>query len=151
MPTTKQPPPPPPPPVSLDSDDEFEELHAICSRKKAEAGAEGVSHRSSGTSITPDLEPHNSSRNPPAPSGRGSGADAAKTLSSSPAMTKVYMPRTSDAGFGYFTEVEATREEADRMVREDALAAPPDRPRRPGSFRVWRQSEVPILDLTGED
>jgi Holliday junction resolvase YEN1 len=140
----------PPLPVS-DSDEEFEELQAICARRKAAAAVKGGSHRPSGSSITPDLKSHNSSTTPPAHPRSGSGADAAKMLSSSPAMTKVYMPRTSDAGLGYFTEVEVTREAADRMVREDALAAPPGRPRRPGGFRAWRQSEVPILDLTGED
>jgi holliday junction resolvase YEN1 len=146
-------PPPPPPPVGLDSDDEFEELHTICSRRKAEVGAERGSHRPSGSSITHDLRWHNSSRNPPTPPRRGSNGigDSAKKILAPPAMTKVYLPRTSDAGLGYFTEMEVTREEADRMVRENALAAPPDRPMRPGGFRLWRQSEVQVLDLTGED
>lgn len=98
-------------PSALDSDEEFEELHALCSKRKAAAGARDV---------------------PP------------------PAMFKVYMPRTSDAGLGYFAEVEVTREEADRMVREDAVA-PSGRAGRPGGSRMWRQSEIPILDLTGED
>lgn len=147
MPTTKSPPPPPP---GLDSDDEFEELHALCSRRKAAAAADGGSHRSNGGSITPNLNSLSSSINPRAQSRSGSGANAAKSSSSSPAMTRVYLPRTSDAGLGYFTEVEVTREEADSMVREDTLG-PSDRRRRPGGFRVWRQSEIPILDLTGED
>lgn len=146
MPATK----PLPPLPGLDSDDEFEELHALCSRRKAAAAADGGSRRSSGDPITPNLKSLSSSINPPAPSRSGNGANAAKASSSSPAMTRVYLPRTSDAGLGYFTEVEVTREEADSMTRADALR-PSDRPRRPGGFRVWRQSEIPILDLTGED
>lgn len=147
-------PAPKPLPPDPDSDDEFEELHALCSKRKAAAGAKDLpapcSERSS-RSNTPDPRPYN--RNPPANSRIGRGANPAiSTLSSSlpPAMTKVYMPRTSDAGLGYFAEVEVTREEADRMVREDAVA-PSGRTARPGGSRVWRQSEIPILDLTGED
>ncbi|KAK7709172.1 hypothetical protein SLS64_000192 [Diaporthe eres] len=140
-----------PPPPDSDSDEEFEELHALYSKKKSMGAARDVltpcSRRSSSPS-TPDLKSHN--RNPQAPSRSAHEANCAILLSSFPPMTKVYMPRTSDAGLGYFTEVEVTREEADRMVREDA-SVPPDRPRRPGGFRVWRQSEVQILDLTGED
>lgn len=147
MTTTK-----PPPPQCLDSDEEFEELHALCSKSKAAAGATGGQRRSGGSSTTPNLGLHsNSSIETARPGRRNNSNDAARTLSSSPAMTKVYLPRTSDVGLGYFTEVEVTREEADRMVREDALAAPPGRPKRPGGFRMWRQSEIPILDLTGED
>lgn len=155
MPITK----PPPPPPGLDSDEEFEELHALCSRRKAAAGAGGGTCHPGGSSITPDLNSHNNGKNEPGSSRRirrrdsGAADDIARMvpLSSSPAMTKVYLPRTSDVGLGYFTEVEVTREEADRLVREDALAAPPGRPKKPGGFRVWRQSEIPILDLTGED
>lgn len=151
MPTAK-PPALPPPGSYSDSDEEFEELHALYSKRKSTGAARDVPapcSRRSSSSTTPDLKSHN--RNPPAPSKSAQGANPAISLSSSsPAMTRVYMPRTSDAGLGYFTEVEVTREEADRMVREDA-SVPPDRPRRPGGFRMWRQSEVSILDLTGED
>lgn len=147
LPTSK------PLPSDPDSDDEFEELHALCSKRKAAAGAKGLPapcFERSSRSNTPDPNPYN--RNPPAHSRSGRGANpAVSTLSSSsPAMTKVYMPRTSDAGLGYFAEVEVTREEADRMVREDA-AVPSARTGRSGGSRVWRQSEIPILDLTGED
>ncbi|KAG6360493.1 hypothetical protein INS49_011555 [Diaporthe citri] len=142
----------PPPPPDSDSDEEFEELHALYSKRKSMGAAHDVPapcSRRSSRSITPDLR--SQSRNPPAPSRSVHAANSAISLSSSsPAMTRVYMPRTSDAGLGYFTEVKVTREEADRMVREDSLV-PPDRPRGPGGLRVWRQSEIPILDLTGED
>ncbi|KAG8160230.1 hypothetical protein KVR01_009766 [Diaporthe batatas] len=148
MPATK-----PPPPYGLDSDEEFEELHALCSKRKAAVRAAGGPRPSGGGPITtPDLGLHSnsSSSNKAAPPRTSSNsADASRTSPSSPAMTKVYLPRTSDVGLGYFTELEVTREEADRMVREDALAAAADR--RPGGFRVWRQSETSILDLTGED
>ncbi|POS77692.1 flap structure-specific endonuclease [Diaporthe helianthi] len=151
MPTTK-PPPPPPPHGVLDSDEDFEELYALCSRRKAAPGAEGGPYLSGGSAVTPDLGLHSNSGNETAPPRTSyNSMDAARKLSSSAAMTKVYLPRTSDVGLGYFTEVEVTRDEADRMVREDSLATPPHRPRRPGGFRVWRQSEVSILDLTGED
>lgn len=141
----------PPPPPDSDSDEEFEELHALYSKRKSMGAAQDVpapcSRRSSSPN-TPGLKSHN--RNPQAPSRGAHETNCAISLPSSPPMTKVYMPRTSDAGLGYFTEVEVTREEADRMVREDASVLS-DRPRMPGGFRVWRQSEVPILDLTGED
>ena len=138
-------------PPSLDSDEEFEELHALCSKWKAAAGGRGVQAPHSqrpGSSNTPEANPHN--RNTPEPPRSRHEANPAMALSSSPVMTRVYMPRTSDAGLGYFTEVEVTREEADRMVREDTLV-PSGRAGRPGGSRVWRQSEFPILDLTGED
>lgn len=150
MPTAK--PPAPPPGWDSDSDEEFEELHALYSKRKTVGTARDVPapcSRSLSRSTTPDLKSLNT--NPPAPSRSAQGANPAISLSSSsPTMTRVYMPRTSGAGLGYFTEVEVTREEADRMVREDA-SVPPDRPRRPGGSRMWRQSDVQILDLTGED
>lgn len=127
-------------PTAPDSDDEFEELHALCSRRKAAAG---------GSRDAQHPTPRNN-RSPPAPPRSGGGGEHALPPPSPPAVTKVYMPRTSDAGLGYFAEVEVTREEADHMVRGDALGQP-DRPWRPSGFRAWRQSEVPILDLTGED
>lgn len=145
LPTSKSLPP------DLDSDDEFEELHALCSKKRAAAGTQDVPAPNSqrlSSSSTPDPRSHN--RNPPSPSRGGNGAGSTTQVPSSPPMTRVYMPRTSDAGLGYFAEVEVTREEADRMVREDALA-PSGRTGRPRGFRAWRQSEIPILDLTGED
>lgn len=142
---------PPPPPPDSDSDEEFEELHALYSKRKSMGATQDVPAPCSQRSSSPntfDLKSRN--RNPQAPSRSAQETNCAIPLSSSPPMTKVYMPRTSDAGLGYFTEVEVTREEAERMVREDAIV-PPDRSRRPGGFRVWRQSEVSILDLTGED
>ncbi|CAN8103420.1 unnamed protein product [Discula destructiva] len=63
--------------------------------------------------------------------------------------TRLYIPRTSDAGFGYFREVEVTRDEADRMMRDEAESA--QRAGRPGGRRMWRESEVSIVDLTGDE
>lgn len=80
---------------------------------------------------------------PPAPSPfRPAAASRSKT-------TRLYIPRTSDAGLGYFREVEVTREEADRRIREESEAL--RKSQRPGGRRMWRESEVTILDLTGED
>ncbi|KAL1855739.1 hypothetical protein Daus18300_011022 [Diaporthe australafricana] len=155
-------------PPDSDSDDEFEELHALGSKRKTVRGAQdkpALSLQRPGP-YSLDLDDQ---RNAPAPSGGGPGAfnpavplplspamtscgrtEAALQPRERPAMTRVYVPRTSDAGLGYFTEVEVTSEEADRMVREDGLASS-RRAKRPGGYRIWRQSEVHILDLTGED
>lgn len=67
--------------------------------------------------------------------------------------TRLYIPRTSDAGLGYFREVEVSREEADRLLREEEARRVGEclRGQRPGGRRMWRESEVSILDLTGED
>lgn len=68
--------------------------------------------------------------------------------------TRVYIPRTSRGGDGYFEEVEVTRAEAERMMaREDASggATGGAKSRREGRRRMWRESEVTILDLTGEN
>lgn len=78
------------------------------------------------------------------------------TKATTMATTRLYIPRTSDAGLGYFREVEVTREEADRMMREEAgrvSSLPPKSKRRGGGGgrQMWRESEVTILDLTGED
>jgi Holliday junction resolvase YEN1 len=71
------------------------------------------------------------------------------------ATTKLFIPRQSLNGLGYFTEVEVSREEADLMT------AAHDSPRLgPGpqlgkgkrlSRKAWRLSEIEVLDLTGED
>lgn len=64
-------------------------------------------------------------------------------------MTRVYIPRTSDAGLGYVREVQVTRDEADRMMREEAECS--RGAKRPGGRRMWRESEMSIVDLTGDD
>lgn len=70
---------------------------------------------------------------------------------SSSGMTRLYIPRTSDTGVGYFREIEVSRAEADRMMR-DEVARERRSGRAPGAGRrMWRQSDVSILDLTGED
>lgn len=78
-------------------------------------------------------------------------APSPSPFKSSSKMTRVYIPRTSEAGLGYFREVEVTHAEADRMMRDEA-----ERERRlgraPGAgARMWRESDVSIVDLTGED
>ena len=57
-------------------------------------------------------------------------------------MTRLYMPRTSDAGCGYFKEVEVSRDEADRLIAQAGGR---------GKAAIWRRSEVSVVDLTGED
>lgn len=51
--------------------------------------------------------------------------------------TKIFMPRKSEPGF--FKEVEVTIDEAERMQSES------------GNTRKWRQSDVSVIDLTGDD
>lgn len=65
--------------------------------------------------------------------------------SASSEMTRVYCFPTSATRLGFFEEVQVTRAEADRMMGEDA--------KRPAGFgrRLWKESDVTILDLTGED
>lgn len=60
--------------------------------------------------------------------------------------TRIYVPRTSAAGVGFFREIEVSHEEADRLMREDA-----GRKGRAGGSRMWRESDVSIWDLTGDD
>lgn len=84
--------------------------------------------------------------------------------SSSVKKTRIYIPRTSDTGLGYFREVEVTRDEADRMMREEQEQHEEEDRRRGqqskshrisrtagAARRMWRESDVTILDLTGED
>ncbi|KAL2174370.1 uncharacterized protein P884DRAFT_230295 [Thermothelomyces heterothallicus CBS 202.75] len=64
------------------------------------------------------------------------------------AKTKILIPRTSLDGEGYFTTLEVDREDADSiMAAHNECVLQGKAPRR----RAWRQSEVSILDLTGED
>lgn len=67
--------------------------------------------------------------------------------SSSTGMTRLYFSTTSDDSRGFFEEVQVTRAEADRIMSQHEL----EKAKRPGGRRVWRESEVTILDLTGED
>ena len=81
-------------------------------------------------------------------------AKPASAAAAAAATTKLYVPRTSLNGLGYFSQVEVGRDEADEVLA--AHNAPPA-PRlekgknsRP-SRRAWRLSELEVLDLTGED
>lgn len=68
--------------------------------------------------------------------------------SASSGMTRVY--RCSTAGLGFFEEMQVSRAEADRIMLQHELENA-KRPGSVGSRRMWRESEVTILDLTGED
>ncbi|ROV89200.1 hypothetical protein VMCG_09914 [Cytospora schulzeri] len=118
-----------------DSDDELEEVYNLGSRITASRGAGNA--------------PLSSRRSRSKTMGRDHG-DASLLSRRAPTksnMTRLYVPRTSDAGCGYFREVEVSRETAERMMARQSREAD----RRPGSRRIWRQSDVSILDLTGED
>jgi Holliday junction resolvase YEN1 len=94
--------------------------------------------------------------------------------------TKLYIPRTSLTGVGFFKEVEVTRDEADRFLApaEDNKTTTDGRDDKftstlsldggggggggqgrgrgrggggGGGKRIWRLSEVEVFDLTGED
>lgn len=143
-----------------DSDDDgLGELHDIGSRIVSKrAGGMASSSRRSGGSKTLDREDGGASpsrhragavveipsspppSSPPPPSSGGAALTESK-------MTRLYMPRTSGTGYGYFSEIEVTQETADRIIAGESKRAA----RRPGRTRIWRQSDVSILDLTGED
>ncbi|KUI58032.1 hypothetical protein VP1G_05324 [Cytospora mali] len=136
-----------------DSDDELEELHKLGSNVTSQGAEAAVAFSRRSTSQTLDNKDGSASllsRN---------GAEEVVEIPSSPLAcsppravpiksktTSLYVPRTSDAGYGYFKEIEVSLEAADRMI-----AGQSREPRRSGSKRIWRQSEVSILDLTGED
>lgn len=88
---------------------------------------------------------------PPAPAAAAAAAACSPSpFKSTPKMTRLYIPRTSDAGLGYFREVQVTRDEADRMMR-DELESSRMANKRPGGRRMWRESEVSMIDLTADD
>lgn len=60
-------------------------------------------------------------------------------------MTRLYCSTTG--GLGFFEEMRVTRAEADRIISQHEL----ENAKRPCGRRMWRESEVTILDLTGED
>lgn len=146
-------------PVS-ESDDELEEPHNLGSKAPAGRSKSMVS------------SPRRSSRSRMLGSGDGGGGgtsswssprvpkEVIEIPSSPPARsppravladsqtTTLYVPRSSDTGLGYFKQFEVDRDTADRMMAGRAEEVDE---RRPGGRRMWRQSEVSILDLTGED
>jgi Holliday junction resolvase YEN1 len=73
----------------------------------------------------------------------------AKTATVKPATTKLYLPRTSLDGLGYFKEIEVRRDDADRVLAEHNRSN--TEKRRGQSRRAWRRSEIQVFDLTGED
>lgn len=60
-------------------------------------------------------------------------------------MTRLY--RSTTGGLGFFEEMQVTRADADRIMSQYEL----ENAKRPCGRRMWRESEVTILDLTGED
>lgn len=73
-----------------------------------------------------------------------------RTPSPSKKTTRIYVSHTSShegMGAGFIHELEVTREEADRMMREEEEGEG----RGGRRVRMWRESDVSILDLTGDD
>lgn len=70
--------------------------------------------------------------------------------SASSGMTRMYRCSSTTAGLGFFEEMQISRAEADRIMLQHELENA-KRPGGVGSRRMWRESEVTILDLTGED
>lgn len=135
-----------------DSDDELEELHNLGSKITTSRGARDMpvtsrrskpgtlDHEDGGASFLSRQDAEAVVEIPSSPP-PWSPPGAVSTKSET---TRLYIPRTSDTGHGYFREVEVSREAADRMMSKE-------HDKRPGSKRIWRESEVSILDLTGED
>ncbi|KAJ9132599.1 Flap structure-specific endonuclease [Pleurostoma richardsiae] len=120
--------------IDLDSDsDVFRDLASIRLRKKGARKDDDLK----GSKVADE---HN---------GEGQPKDQQKDIppKSKTTTTKLYVPRVSDIGF--VREVEVTREEADRLVRQQLVSATARDSRKGG--RIWRQSEVSVLDLTAED
>ena len=65
--------------------------------------------------------------------------------------TKLFMPRTSGVGAGFFGEVEVSREEADRLFGGGPRATSRALNGVRSGGKIWRRSEIAIVDLTGED
>ncbi|ROV95141.1 hypothetical protein VSDG_05821 [Cytospora chrysosperma] len=154
-------------PLSDSDDDELEELHSLgrkmtaapkrpggvpVSTRRRSLSSKALGHQDGGGGGgSPTLSPRHGAEAvveipsspppPPAPPSPGAVSTRSRT-------TRLYVSRTSDAGDGFFGEVEVSREAADRLI---ARQQPREPGRRHGSRRIWRQSEVSILDLTGED
>ncbi|AEO71064.1 uncharacterized protein THITE_2082549 [Thermothielavioides terrestris NRRL 8126] len=94
--------------------------------------------------------------------GAGAGTDTERSKeadTTSTGTTKLYIPRTSLGGQGYFDEVEVGRDEADALVaaqnnNNDTSGAglgATDGLTRSRRSRAWRQSDIEVFDLTGDD
>ncbi|KAK4042765.1 hypothetical protein C8A01DRAFT_44260 [Parachaetomium inaequale] len=73
---------------------------------------------------------------------------AAVTTTTKSGTTKLYIPRTSLDGEGYVRAIEVNRDEADKILATHNERAGQGKAQ---SRRAWRRSEIPVLDLTGED
>ncbi|ROW10646.1 hypothetical protein VPNG_05152 [Cytospora leucostoma] len=142
-------------PVS-ESDDELEELHNIGSKVPAVRRDYVLSPPVRSRSRTLEVgdgggnsasSPHAAKEVIEIPSSPSAPSPPRAVLTES-RKTRLYVPRSSDTGIGYFEEIEVSPATADRMMagQADELGE-----RRPGGRRVWRQSEVSIHDLMGED
>lgn len=100
---------------------------------------------------TKTTESVNSATQPSPPKSTTTTTAKSATASSLKGTTKLFIPRESLDGLGYYTEIEVTREEADAMTAAAAAARNGDATKPGRRARTWRLSEVEVLDLTGED
>lgn len=117
-------------PITIDSDSDLEDPDALFSKKDKKAIVK----------YTGKLQPE--------PDGGASLIEPSEDRtnhSSTRTTTKLYVPRTSQVG--YFKEIEVTREEADRIISEQAAATG----QRKTQAKVYRRSDISVLDLTGDD
>ncbi|KAK4156377.1 hypothetical protein C8A00DRAFT_30768 [Chaetomidium leptoderma] len=79
---------------------------------------------------------------------------AATTVAAKSATTKLYIPRTSLNGLGYFSEVEVDRDEADQVLAAhngNGSELKGGKGSSRGRGRAWRLSDLQVVDLTAED
>jgi len=127
-------------------DVETSELEAIPKKSATPGTAVRLSARSSKSPFPPDILPvPSTSSSSDAPGDSSLAHSRAKATTGT---TKLFMPRASGVGEGFFSEVEVAREDTDPPpTSSSALSGPGIR--RAGKF--WRRSEIGMIDLTGED
>ncbi|KAL2018788.1 hypothetical protein VTK56DRAFT_416 [Thermocarpiscus australiensis] len=144
------PPPPPPPPAPTDDAPSASSTGSTSSSRPQQENQQKAEEasRDAAAEEDDDTRPRHQAR-----------------TTTTSATTRLYIPRTSLDGFGFFSEVEVSRDKADEMMMMAAAAAARDsggdvngdedvdngRGRGTNSRRVWRLSEIEVLDLTGED
>lgn len=114
-----------------DSDSDLGELEEIFSKKNTGGSSLGLS----------ELQPE-----PDGGASLSEPSDIVTTSSTRTSKTKLYVPRSS--AVGYFKEVEVTRDEADRIMSEQAAST---QHRKKTHGKVFRRSDISVVDLTRDD
>ena len=114
-----------------DSDSDLEELEEIFSKKNTGDSSLGLS----------ELQPE-----PDGGASLSEPSEIVTTSSTRTSKTKLYVPRSS--AVGYFKEVEVTRDEADRIMSEQAAST---QHRKKTHGKVFRRSDISVVDLTRDD